>query len=303
MNIRASILRSPFARARLFWYLECWGLKRIDAWGAGYIVCAVALLMHHMLSLRTFLLMLVITSSYWLGYWLNDYFDAPYDLFDEKKARLNLFLRRPLSPAWIMCIAGLTFAVSAIPFLSFGWRGLSVLLISYAIMWAYSAHPIRLKSRPGFDVLTHALFIQSWPYAICIWLTGSSWTAMDSLLIAICFLASLNGQLRQQIRDFEVDSLTDRNFATRLGTGWTLLILRVLTVGMIVLSILALVSGNVPWLLLPLGLLGIPKVIYLLSRGLHRSTPGFSRRSTYVLMILALLYTNFLIVLEGALRV
>lgn len=301
MNLRASIPRSPFARARLLWYLECWGLKRIDAWGIGYIVCALALVMHDALTWQTFLLMVMITTNYWLGYWLNDYFDVPHDRKDKYKARFNIFLHRPMAPKWIWRIVILTFALSAIPFLSFGWRGMLTLLISYAIMWAYSAPPIRFKSRPGFDLLTHALFIQSWPYAICIWLTGTQWTLMDTLVVAICFLASLNGQLRQQIRDFDVDSQTDTNFATHIGLNRTIIILRLFTLGMIVLSVWALLSGNIPWLLVPLGLLGVPKVIHQLLIDFRVSAQSFSRRTMYVTMILALLYTNVLMLLNGVL--
>lgn len=299
MNLRASIPWSPFARARLLWYLECWGLKRIDAWGVGYIVCALALLMHDALTWQTFLLMVMITTNYWLGYWLNDYFDIPHDCKDKYKARFNIFLHRPIVHKWIWWIVAVTFAVSMIPFLSFGWRGLLILLISYTIMWAYSAPPIRLKSRPGFDLLTHALFIQSWPYAICIWLTGTQWTFMDTLVVAICFLASLNGQLRQQIRDFDVDSQTDTNFATRIGLTSTILILRVFTLGMIVLSTWALMSGNIPWLFVPLGLLGVPKVVHQMLLGFRGSAQNFSRRTTYVTMLLALMYTNLLILWMG----
>jgi chlorophyll synthase len=301
MNFRASIPWSPFARARLFWYLECWGLKRIDAWGVGYIVCALALVMHDALTLQTFLLMVMITTNYWLGYWLNDYFDVPYDRKDQRKARFNIFLRRQIPRTWIWGIVALTFTVSTIPFLWFGWHGMIILLISYGIMWAYSAPPIRLKSRPGFDLLTHALFIQSWPYAICIWLTGTSWTLMDTLVVSICFLASLNGQLRQQIRDFAVDSQTDTNFTTSVGLTGAIIMLRVFTLGMIVLSVLALLSGNIPWLFVPLGLLGVPKVIHQMLLGLRGATPTFSRRMTYITMLLALIYTNVLIVWKGAL--
>lgn len=301
MNLLASFPSSPLARARLFWYLECWGLKRIDAWGAGYIVCALALVMHDVLTLKTFLLMVMITINYWLGYWLNDYFDVPYDRKDAHKARFNIFLRRPIPRKWIVSIVVLTFAISAIPFLSFGWQGMSILLISYAIMWAYSAPPIRLKSRPGFDLLTHALFIQSWPYAICIWLTGTQWTLLDTLVVAICFLASLNGQLRQQIRDFDVDLQTDTNFATSVGLRTTRIILRVVTLVMIVLSMWALLSGNIPWLFVPLGLLGLPKVTHLLSLSFRQPTQGFPRRIMYVTMTLALVYTNLLILLKEAL--
>src|SRR5919106_3975924 len=85
----------PSVASRVFWYLECWGLKRIDAWGVTFIVCALALLIHHAITIWTCLLLLSITANYWLGYWLNDYFDAAHDRTDAFKASQNLFVQRP----------------------------------------------------------------------------------------------------------------------------------------------------------------------------------------------------------------
>jgi 4-hydroxybenzoate polyprenyltransferase len=286
--------------ARVFWYLECWGLKRIDAWGITFIVCTLALLIHHAITAWTCLLLIAITANYWLGYWLNDYFDVPHDSTDEFKASQNLFVQHPDARRLVLTVVVLTFGLSAVTFLSYGWRGLIILLTNFLVMWMYSAPPLRLKSRPGLDLLTHALFVQTWPYLICIWLTRAAWTQLDGIFIGICFLTSLNGQLNQQIRDFEVDTRTDTNFTTRMGVARTIVLLKIFTLAVVLLSLLAVSTGSIPWLFVPLGLLAVPKVVHQISHRRNTSSRIFPRHLVYITMLLALLYTGVLILLEGS---
>ena len=281
---------------RVFWYLECWGLKRIDAWGVSFIISALALVVHRAVSFQTGLLLLAITLNYWLGYWLNDYFDAPHDSEDDAKARQNLFVQHPAMRRYVGAISTLVFGFSSIVFISFGWQGVIVLLVNFSVMWAYSAPPLRLKSRPGLDLLSHALFVQSWPYTICIWLAHANVTSLDGILLGICFLTSLSGQLNQQIRDFEVDSRTDTNFATRVGMAKTILTLKVSTMTAVLLFFAALLSGKLPWMLVPLCLLAVPKIFHFIMHRLDDSRRIFSRRLVYASMFLALSYTVVLMV-------
>ena len=296
MTTRNSTLGVPAVGSRLLWYVEYWALNRIDAWGAAYVVGALVLIAHHMLTLQTFLLMMAITTNYWLGYWLNDYFDAPYDRNDDDKAHHNIFIQRPI-PHWqVWTIVGVIFLFSAVPFLSFGWRGALILLVSYMVMWAYSAPPFRLKSKPGLDLLTHALFVQSWPYFVCMWLTQTQWTLLDLLLVGICFLGSLSGQLNQQIRDFAVDAATDSNFTTRVGVNATMILLRISATGAIALFLLGVGFGYISWLFVPLGFLSVPKLAHHLIQRFNNTVLTFPRRSMYVIMILVLLYINALLI-------
>ncbi|HEY3311807.1 MAG TPA: UbiA family prenyltransferase [Anaerolineales bacterium] len=285
----------PSTGARMLWSLECWGLKRIDAWGVTFIVTALALVAHQNITIQTGILVVAITANYWLGYWLNDYFDSEHDRQDELKARQNLFVQHPGAHRLVGVVAGLVFGLSVSVFSSFGWHGLVVLVLNFLVMWAYSAPPLRLKSRPGLDLLTHALFVQTWPYIICVWLTGSTWLQLDGILVGIFFLTSLNGQLNQQIRDYEVDMHTDTNFATRLGLPVTMSILKISTSFVLLLCFLAMITGSIPWLFLPLGVLALPKIGYQMLHHPGNTRRGFPRYLMYIIMVLALLYTGVLI--------
>jgi 4-hydroxybenzoate polyprenyltransferase len=295
---RNPVLTSASFGTRLFWYVECWGLKRIDAWGVTLIVGALALVIHHAIALQSCLLLLAITANYWLGYWLNDYFDAEHDSKDESKARQNFFVHRPGARKLVIAVSSLVFGLSTMVFLSFGRPGAAVLVMNFFIMWAYSAPPLRLKSRPGLDLLTHALFVQTWPYIICLWLTLSAWMQLDGILLGIFFLTSLNGQLNQQIRDFDVDTRTDANFATRVGLPRTVSILKVSALTAVVLALFAIKEGSIPWLFVPLGLLALPKIIYQLLHRRDGSRRNFPRQLVYILMLLALIYTGVLMAID-----
>ncbi|MCL4528633.1 MAG: UbiA family prenyltransferase [Chloroflexi bacterium] len=293
-------VKSPASMgARALWYLECWGLKRIDAWGVSYIAGALALVVHHALSLQTFILLIAITANYWLGYWLNDYFDAAHDGQDERKARQNLFVQRPAVRRWVWLVSGLTFGLSAASFISFGWQGVMVLSLNFAVMWAYSAPPLRLKNKPGLDLLSHAFFVQTWPYIICMWLAHANWMQLDGILLAIFFFTSLNGQLNQQVRDFDVDARTDMNFTTWAGLEKSILILKVSAWVVVLFGVVVVISASVPWLLVPLGFLGLPKIVYQMSHRAGNSNRTFPREIVYATMLLALLYMGVLMTLKS----
>ena len=229
-------------------------LHRIDAWGVALIVCSIALLVHDAVTPANLALVLAVTAAYGLGYAVNDYFDAPLDAQDADKARTNVFVRHPLRPSRAKA---LFFGAAALPLgvlASFGARGVLVAAVCVGVIWAYSAPPLRLKTRPGLDLLTHALFVQTYAYFMCVFLAGAEWLRIDAWLLAINFLASLSGQLAQQVRDFGLDSRTERNFATTVGLPTAATCLRVGTGALVVTVVAGFVVGALPWLLAPIAL-------------------------------------------------
>ncbi len=61
-------------------------MHRIDAWGVALVVCALALVTHDAVTGTTLILMFTVGLAYWLGYTVNDFFDAPFDAKDRKGA-------------------------------------------------------------------------------------------------------------------------------------------------------------------------------------------------------------------------
>ena len=269
-------------------------MNRIDAWGVTFMICVVAFYLHDAVSPQTFFLSLAMAGMYWLGYAVNDYFDAPFDSHDETKVRHNIFVNHPVSPrvakAGFLTI-GFLFLLA---FTQFGLRGGVIFGISLFVMWAYSAPPFRLKSRPGLDLITHALFVQTFSYLSCLLLIKAEWTQLDFTLLGVNFLASLSGQLAQQLRDFKVDSDTDTNFATTVGIRWTVACLRVVTGALVILVVAAIISGTIPLYLAPFAMVFIPTAA-LRIRG--RGGPGFRRLGAYT-TVAALFYMVLLLTLS-----
>src|SRR5262249_6940650 len=144
------------------------------------------------------------------------------------------------------------------PFLFSGTTGLALLVLNLTVMWAYSAPPIRLKARPGIDVLAHAVFVQTWAYAMCVVLIGAPWTRADGVLLGVNFFASLSGQLAQQLRDYDLDAQGEPTFVTAVGRPMGTICLRIATLALVAGVILALAAGLVPLRLAPLAVAFAP---------------------------------------------
>jgi len=236
-------------------------LHRIDAWGVALVVCAVALLVHDAVRVSTIALSIAIAFVYWLGYEVNDYFDAPNDAQDPIKARRNFFVSHSVPAGWaaagFLSLCSLLF----LAFAQFGLAGVVLFAVFGLVMWAYSAPPIRLKSRPGLDLLTHAIFVQTFAYFMCLVLIDAVWSSLDYLILAVNFLSSLSWQLAQQVRDFDVDSRTGVTFATTFGKHPSIACLQIVTLLLAVTVVAGFASGVVPLYFAPIALTFAPAAL------------------------------------------
>lgn len=247
--------------------------NHMDAWGVALIIATLALIVHEAINLHNATILLAIASAYWLGFAYNDYRDAPYDALEKNKGRNNFFVVCQIPRKWvILSLSALSFVLTLGAFALFGLRGLLVAAFSLPIIWAYSGRPIRLKSRPGLDLLTHTFFVETYPYAVTLWLLGAAWTRLDLALVIIFFFGSLSAQLEQQVADYELDARTEPNFTTRLGPGRTMLLLRMTTILLAVAGFWFFFEGTIPLYLVPFGLITAPMLIHRFLRrpGQHR---------------------------------
>ncbi len=233
-----------------------------DAWGITFIIICVLYLLHDAFSVRHIGLLLAVTLAYWFGFAVNDYYDAPYDAHDPHKARRNYFVQHTLAPIQVWRIVLVVLSPVALIFASYGRRGMAFFCLSVGVLWAYSAPPLRLKSRPVLDLVTHALFVETYPYVLVHILLDLPWLAIDILLIAFLMCASLAAQLEQQARDYALDAATDNNFTVTFGKPVTLLLLKLVSLGLIVVGVGGISLGVVPLFLLPLFALGTPAVVH-----------------------------------------
>ncbi len=263
-------------------------INHLDAILLTFVIGGLCLLLHEALNGQTFFLLIGMALMAWLAFAYNDLCDAPYDAQDTKKRRRNYFTRQGSRLYWHIA-APLALSLALLAFAQFGGRGLLLIGVALVALWAYSAPPLRLKRRPVFDLLTHALFVQTFPYFICLFLIGVAWQPVDYLLLALFFLSSLSAQLEQQARDYKVDRRTERNFTTQVGLRASLRLLKLSTVSLVVLSVGGALLGIIPPLLYPLGLVGLPLIGHRL---LRRATQPRSERLVWAMGILAALYVG-----------
>lgn len=269
--------------------------NHMDAWVVSLTVGVMALSYHQAINGQTTLLLLAIGLGYWLAFALNDFYDAPFDAHDPAKARRNFFVRNPLSTgqvrAGLIGVGGFLLAV----FAQFGGPGLAILALCLGVMWAYSAPPLRLKSRPGLDLLTHALFVETFPYLICLMLIKVTWTPFDRVMLVLTGLASLTAQLEQQARDFAVDSKTDSNFTTTVGLAATTLLLRLFTAVGLLIFFAATLSGILPWWVAAVLLIALPTALHRFTRQANQPR---SERLTFLLTGLGLVCISLIFVAQ-----
>ncbi|MCB8951603.1 MAG: UbiA family prenyltransferase [Ardenticatenales bacterium] len=237
-------------------------LNHVDAWQVSFVIATLAVLLHGQITTRHVILLLAIAAGYWLAFTLNDYHDAPYDALDQAKRHRNFFVRHPLTRRQALVFFSLSLLALLVIFSRFGWRGWLVMGISIFIMWAYSSPPLRFKSRPGIDLLVHALFVETYPYLITLYLMGVSWLPADYVILTITFLASLTAQLEQQLRDFVVDRRTGSTFVTTVGRQRAALLLKALSAILILTTVVYLLNGTLPLFVLPIGVIAMPAILH-----------------------------------------
>ena len=191
--------------------------NHMDAWGMTLMVCVVAQIVHDAVTPTNMLLTMGLVIGYWFAFSINDYFDAPFDQMDAEKSAVNFFTNTSFSKTIILAISLAITCFLLVLFIQFGVLGMSVLALSLFIAWAYSAPPLRLKNRPFLDLLTHGLFVETYPYAVMLLLMQVAPTVLDWTILAMMFCASLAAQLEQQLRDYEIDLLEGENFTIRVG--------------------------------------------------------------------------------------
>lgn len=151
------------------------------------------------------------------AFMINDIEDAPDDARDPDRA-----MRNPIANGEIGTRIGYAACrvVAAATLILYAFGGLSVFLIGAATLLLshfYSWRPIRLKAWPVTDVVSHSLMLSGLlllaGYFIYDGNPGIVW-----LVAAGATLASVYGQLYNQLRDYEMDKAAGlRNTAILLG--------------------------------------------------------------------------------------
>jgi 4-hydroxybenzoate polyprenyltransferase len=137
------------------------------------------------------------------GFSINDRFDLKEDKY--KKNRVNLVANKEISlkSSLILAISPGTLAL----ILSF-FFGFKIFLFSFAgiaIAFSYSAPPLRFKSRPLIDLISHGLFAGVFWFFLPLLVFKQSLNLFHYLIAFSIFYLSIILELRNHLEDYEAD--------------------------------------------------------------------------------------------------
>lgn len=241
-------------------------LNHVDAYVVTLVIALGALIFHQSVNPQTIYWLAAMTVGYWGAFALNDFHDATIDAFDETKAQGNFFIQNPLGRRSAIVVVALYLAFVVPSFVQFGRIGIVVLSFALFVAWAYSAPPLRLKSRPGLDLVVHAVCVETFPYLAALLLIDADWTRLDGAVLSLTVLGSLSAQVEQQIRDYHLDIQHEQTFTTSIGLQSSMVLLRLLTVLLIGLATVYLIQGVLPTVVVPMYFIALPVVAHRLLR-------------------------------------
>ncbi|MGQ4833814.1 MAG: UbiA family prenyltransferase [Candidatus Asgardarchaeia archaeon] len=187
---------------------------RIKNWrayfGLGILPIIKLSLLEPVTRLFDILIILITLSAYFaFTFGINNYYDRHEDILegDQSKNPIafgNLSTKSAL--IFLLSILTLGILISIIYIRSILPKIIYLLLIF--LSWAYSAHPLRLKSRYLFDVISHGLYFGSLIFLYSYLVLFENLSVNDLLLnplIYLIFLYSVSLELRNELEDFEFD--------------------------------------------------------------------------------------------------
>jgi len=277
----------PFASGNAFMRIV-----RFHEYGPSYLVSALAcaLVARYPVDSRILPVLLFVAVSSIFGFAINDIADAKLDKQAGKPRNPVASGDLSAAAAWTLVVVLLGVAALSIYLLSFLNRLLGILVI---LLFGDYSFGLRIKARPGLDVVCHA----SWN-AIYGVMAYSVYRPVDSVgagLTGMLFLLSMLAELVNQIRDHDSDRGMIRTTVMWLGKKRALKACVVLLFLVLALFVSVVLVGGLPWILLAFS----PSIIFLVAPIINalrdeqkeqELMPAFVNRGTIIGLLLLVTY-------------
>jgi 4-hydroxybenzoate polyprenyltransferase len=190
-------------KANLEFYFK---LLRIKDWRGYFLITTLGFVISKGFLFPIRDIIIFYTLSFFLlafGFSINDCFDTKEDRLDKDKknpiALKKISLRNGLIFSILLAVLGL--ALSTV----FGMKVFLFCLMSILIGFFYSSPPLRMKSRPWFDLISHGLFAGALLFLIPVLIFSKELTKFHCLIALSIFYFSVILELRNHIEDYEID--------------------------------------------------------------------------------------------------
>ncbi len=246
------------------------GLVRLSRWKE-YVPFTIpltvfaALLTHQTLDWRLVAVTMANILAVAYAFMINDIEDAPDDSLDPARAARNPIAMGEISPTVGWLVSAIIALLAVVLYAAGGIWVLGIGVLTVLLSHFYSWKPVRLKAWPVADVTSHSLMLSG-----LLFLAGYFTYDMNPgwvwLIALAATLASVYGQLYNQVRDFEMDKAAGlHNTAIIVGERVTRLLMYFCVILAVAFFIAAFALNVLP-LWLPIGGLAIFAVIMLIYR-------------------------------------
>ncbi len=137
------------------------------------------------------------------GFSVNDCFDLKEDQY--RKDRINPVVSKEISFRKALGISILPGILGLVLSAAFGLKVFLFCLAGALIGFFYSAPPLRTKSRPLLDLISHGLFAGSFLFVLPLLIFSPQLNPFHYLIAFSIFYFSITLELRNHLEDYEID--------------------------------------------------------------------------------------------------
>ncbi len=153
-----------------------------------------------------FLFFLAGISFLTFGFAVNDCFDVKGD---ELKKDKFIIVGRKISFKRAFLFSFLSGALGLLFSFAFGWGAFLCALTAVLLAFFYSAPPLRLKSKPFLDLLSHGFFAGVLIFLFPILAFQKEINQLDYLLSVPIFFLSITAEMRNHLADYSIDKIAN----------------------------------------------------------------------------------------------
>lgn len=146
----------------------------------------------------------------------NDYFDRNVDALDPKKRVRNPVCDGRVTLPGVRALLLVTGIIPLVASIYFGIWAFAYAAFAMFIFYFYTAPPLRFKNKVGLDVLSHGVFVNTFPYFFCL-IALQDFSIGTMFLLSAIMMRSTIAQMLQEIRDYEIDKQVEKNTVVVLG--------------------------------------------------------------------------------------
>jgi 4-hydroxybenzoate polyprenyltransferase len=163
-----------------------------------------------------YIALLIVFSAQIFLFASNDYFDRNVDALDPKKKMRNPVCDGRVTLPGVRALLIVSGIIPLAASLYFGSLAFIYTAFAMFIFYFYTAPPLRFKNKVGLDVLSHGVFVNTFPYFFCL-IALNDFSIGTIFLLSAIMMRSTMAQMLQEIRDYEIDRQVEKNTVVVLG--------------------------------------------------------------------------------------